>query len=102
MIHGKNQAEIAKRNFELTFQKKRDPIDIRSLEYICKKNEIKLIHLMKDVKLCKSYSEANRLIKQKAVSINKEKITNQEYKLKTGSDLVLQVGKRKFLRVVIR
>jgi len=46
----------------------------------------------------KSKSEANRLIKQGAVSIDGKKISSNIAKVKSGS--IIQVGKRRFAKVI--
>jgi len=50
--------------------------------------------------ISESTSEARRLIKQGAVSVNGVKIADIESKLKGDREYILRVGKRKFVRVV--
>ena len=51
--------------------------------------------------MVKSTSEARREIKAGAVRIDGEKISDENFKLKSGI-YVLQIGKRKFLRVNVK
>ena len=53
---------------------------------------------MKQEGLVASTSEARRLIKQGAVSIDGEKVSSDESPL--GDGQVIKVGKRRYLRVV--
>jgi tyrosyl-tRNA synthetase len=51
--------------------------------------------------LCPSISEAVRMIEQGGVRVNGEKVSDKALKLAAGEANVLQVGKRKFARVVL-
>jgi len=58
----------------------------------------KLTEILVKTKLCKSASEVKRLIKQNAISINNEKISDILYEVSKES--TIKVGKRRFLKVV--
>jgi tyrosyl-tRNA synthetase len=47
-----------------------------------------------------SNGEARRMISQGGVRINKEKVDDIHLTLDPGEELVIKVGKRKFLRIV--
>jgi tyrosyl-tRNA synthetase len=49
-----------------------------------------------------STSEAMRLIKQGGVKINSEKVLDEKFEVKKGSEAIYQVGKRKFLKINIK
>jgi tyrosyl-tRNA synthetase len=49
--------------------------------------------------MTKSKSEARRMIKQAAVRIDNEKILDMELIVHPGKEVIIKVGKRKFLRV---
>jgi tyrosyl-tRNA synthetase len=49
-----------------------------------------------------STSEAMRLIKQGGVKINSEKVSDIKLEIKKGSESIYQVGKRKFLKIIIK
>lgn len=52
--------------------------------------------------MCQSSSEARRMIKQGAVSIDGERVTDMELRLrKNDQPVVLKVGKRKFVGVIV-
>jgi tyrosyl-tRNA synthetase len=48
-----------------------------------------------------STSQARRDIKQGAIKVNQEKISDEKLNLTTG-EYILQVGKRKFAKVIIK
>ena len=60
----------------------------------------KIANLLKDSNLVSSTSEAFRMIKQGAVKMDGEKITNKDLEPIVGTS-IYQVGKRKFARVTI-
>jgi len=49
--------------------------------------------------LVSSNGEARRMISQGGVSINKEKVEDIHLSLEPGVEMVIKVGKRKFLRI---
>ena len=57
--------------------------------------------LLKQVNLVKSNSEAFRMIKQGAVRVDGEKISDRGLILKAGEFHIYQVGKRKFARIML-
>ena len=47
-----------------------------------------------------SNGEARRMISQGAVKINKEKVDDIHTMIEEGNEIVIKVGKRKFLKVI--
>ena len=82
------------------FTKKEPPKDMP--EYKMDKEKEWLCQVMKDNNLVQSTSEAQRLIKQDAVSINGEKVNDVNYKvdMEDKREVILKVGKRRFLRIM--
>ena len=60
---------------------------------------ISIAVLLKQAQLCSSTSEAMRMVKQGAVKINGERISDSKLVVTENEALVLQVGKRKFARI---
>ena len=60
-----------------------------------------LTQILKRVGLTSSTSEAMRMIDQGGVRLNGEKVSDKQLTLGTGERFVVQVGKRKFARVVL-
>jgi tyrosyl-tRNA synthetase len=57
--------------------------------------------VMKEVGLAASASEARRLIQQGAVAVDRQRVTDPNFTLAPGRGYLVQVGKRRFRRVVI-
>ena len=99
MIHGSELAERAQKSFENTFKKGEVPSDIM---------EIKSAHgtLLRDIlinsKVVVSNAEWRRLIEGNAVSViaTNETITDQF--IKVEKDMVLRIGKKRFVSITIQ
>jgi tyrosyl-tRNA synthetase len=61
---------------------------------------IALVKLLTESKLVGSGNEARRQIDQGAVSVNGERIHDEKTILAVEGELVIKVGKRRFLKVV--
>jgi tyrosyl-tRNA synthetase len=57
--------------------------------------------VLKEAGLVQSTSEARRMIQQGAVEIDRQKVTSLDQTLATGQGYLVQVGKRRFKRVVL-
>jgi tyrosyl-tRNA synthetase len=88
--------------FLLRFQKGSLPTDIKELVINIEQDTIPLTNLLKNTKMTSSTSEAMRLIKQGGVKINSEKVLDEKFEVKKGSEAIYQVGKRKFLKINIK
>ena len=58
--------------------------------------------LLKHANLTASTSEALRMIDQGAVRVDGEKVGSRDARLEAGQSYVIQVGKRKFARVLVK
>jgi len=96
-FHDKDQAQKAQQNFIDRFAKNQIPDEMDEFSF---SKGIKVANLLKDTNLVGSTSEAFRMIKQGAVKIDGEKLTDKDLAPDEGT-LVFQVGKRKFARVTI-
>jgi len=100
-FHDESAAVKALENFEARFQRGAMPDEMEELELKIDGVGYGIANLLKDAGLTESTSEANRMIKQGAVRIDGEKVSDQKLEILVGSKHVYQVGKRKFARVVI-
>jgi len=98
--HNKELAEKAKDRFIKLFRQKDIPDDILSVEIKDEGEGVWIPKIMKEYGLVKSTSEAIRLIKQGAVRLNNEQISDSQTKIKKG-EYILKVGKRRFIKVDI-
>jgi tyrosyl-tRNA synthetase len=91
-------------NFIARFQQREMPKDISEIELAGNGKGIglPLPRLLKDSGLAASTSEAMRLIKQGGVRIDGEKAEDTALEIRPGQAHVIQVGKRKFMRVRVR
>ena len=101
-FHGQKDAEEALRDFETRFKHGALPDNIAEQTISIQDKEIPLAQLLKLAGLTASTSESLRMIDQGAVKLNEQKVTDKSFKLAQGETVVLQVGKRKFARVVIQ
>lgn len=76
------------------------PKDIK--EYRCKSDEL-IVNVMFNSGLLKSKGEARRMIKQGAVRLDGQLVSdiNFEIKFKIKGEVILKIGKRRFLKVLI-
>ena len=97
-FHSKEDAENAKNTFLDRFQKGAKPKDIEKFS-ISLDDDIAIGNLLKESGLVQSTSEAMRLVKQGAVKINDEKIDDPKLSIEKNQELLVQVGKRRFLKI---
>ena len=99
-FHSETDALEAEDDFNRRFVKKEIPDEIE--ETSLAETNWKLSKLLVETNLAASAAEARRLIEQGGVKINHEKATNANAEIElTNEGLLIQVGKRKFLRVRI-
>ena len=99
-FHNEEKAKEAEKHFKKMFEKKDIPDDIKTIEKGIDE-EIWICHLLKEIGFTKSSSEARRMIKSKAVSIDGNKIEDENLKLNKG-EYIIKVGKRKIGKVVLK
>jgi tyrosyl-tRNA synthetase len=89
----------AEEDFIHQFKQKEIPDDI-PLVNICCEEPVWICRLLTETGLVSSNGEARRLIKQGAVRLSGEKVTNADQEIDPEGEVVLQAGKRRFARVV--
>lgn len=95
--HGANAARRAQESFVSQFSKKELPSNIS--EQKIKPGTYFLVDLLVQLKLTTSKSEARRLIAQGGVKINQAKATEKPLIIGKKNNLIIQVGKRKFVKI---
>ena len=96
LYHDENKAIEAENHFNKVTVSKGVPDDID--DYQLKEDDL-LVNIIADSGLLNSKSEARRMIKQSAVKIDGETVTDIHHKITTSDSFILKVGKRKFLKV---
>ncbi len=100
-FHDKNAAENALKDFEARFKQGAIPEDIQAVELATENDHYAIANLLKDAGLTVSTSEAIRMIKQGALKIDGEKISDTKLQIPVNTEHVYQLGKRKFARVLV-
>lgn len=97
IYHDKEKATLAENNFNQTFSKGGTPDDIQEVKV---NNGTLLADVLLENKLVESKSEFKRLIKESAVGVDGEKISEIDFKIE--KTVVVKVGKRRFVKVAVR
>ncbi len=100
-FHDAVAAKKALENFEARFQRGAMPDEIDEVVLSAVDGGLAIANLLKEAGLTKSTSDSMRMIKQGAVKIEGEKVSDPKLIIEVGTQQVYQVGKRKFARVEI-
>jgi tyrosyl-tRNA synthetase len=95
--HSQKAALEAEKEFNRVFKEKEKPSQMSTFKLTAKKYSI--LDLLTQTKLAPSKSEAKRLIEQGGVKIDKQVIKNWQKEIAVKDGLIIQVGKRKFIRL---
>ena len=98
-FYGSDTAEKAAEIFEQVFKHHGLPEDIPELHLNKQDGEVWLPKLLVKAGLTESTSEARRMIKQQAVSLDGEKVQDMEYKVQPSAEIMVKVGKRRFAKI---
>ncbi len=99
-FHGQEAAHKAEENFERVFRHHGLPENIPEKFLPAEGDAIWLPKLLVDTGLVPSTSEGRRMFKQGGVTINGERVTDVDCTVIPQKDLLLKVGKRRFLKVI--
>lgn len=95
--HSENEAKEAAIQFDRVFKEKGVPDEIETVSL--KEKEMNIMDLLKDTGLVASKMEARRLISQGGVRINSEKVSDEQFVVRLEKEVLIQCGKRRFLKV---
>lgn len=98
LYHDKKSAEQAEKEFIEIFANKGLPEDIPTQKF--SKNKMNIVELLAESKLVSSKGEARRLIEGGGVRVDGNKVATHEAEIDLTTEKLLQVGKRKFLRML--
>ena len=99
-FHDEAAAEQALQDFIQRFQKNAIPDDMPEVTLPLGGGWM-IANLLKEAALVNTTSEAMRMIKQGAVKINGDKVSDTKLAIEQTGEAVYQVGKRKFARVTL-
>ena len=97
LYHGEEAALEAEEEFKRVFQQRAMPTDIPEYAMDAPTEPIFVPQFCTDAGLTASNGEARRSIKAGAFKVNGEKYTEENLKLEDG--MIVQVGKRKFVKI---
>lgn len=100
MYHSQNAADEAEAEFDRIFIKKEIPDDIKEFKLSKEKSSISILDLILEVDFAPSKGEARRLVTQGGVTINNEKVTDLNTEISLDKEIILKVGKRKFIKII--
>ena len=100
-FHGAGTGQQARAGFEAQFAKKEIPDDVPELALACEDGALWIIKALSQAGLTASNGEGMRMLKQNALSIDGEKITDKNLQLKPGGPYLIKLGKRKFLNLMV-
>ncbi|MCH9699081.1 MAG: tyrosine--tRNA ligase [Gammaproteobacteria bacterium] len=98
-FHDKHAAEQALAAFEARFKRGELPDDLQVKEIQTPEDGYPIANLLKDAGLTQSTSESLRMLKQGAVKIDSEKVSDTKHRLQAGTEHVYQVGKRRIAKI---
>ena len=91
----------SKENFINRFQKGNISQDLEEVVVTIESESELLTRILKESNLLKSTSEALRLIKQSAIKVNDEKVSDTKFILKKGTSNLVLVGKKKAAKIIV-
>ena len=101
-FHDQAAAEQCLSDWQQLFQKGAIPDDIEEQTLSVPAEGIGIVALLKASGLVSSNSEANRKLPERAVKIDGEVVEDRERVFSAPAEFVLQLGKRRFVRVILK
>ncbi|MEH7384899.1 tyrosine--tRNA ligase [Bacillus sp. JJ1521] len=98
MYHGEEAAQQAEDHFKTVFQKGVIPEDIPEVKW-SGESSVSIIDLLFQLDLQKSKGEARKMIQNGGVKLNGDKIEDIHLEVEITDDMIVQVGKRKFVKI---
>jgi tyrosyl-tRNA synthetase len=102
LYHDQQSARAAEEEFDKIFVAKEVPENIEDFTVQTGNERISIIELLTTTRMASSNSDARRLIQQGGVSIDGEKVTDVNLIVKLEKEIILKVGKRRFLKILNR
>jgi len=97
--HGAKAAAAAAEEFDRVFSQRNTPSDMPTISIAA--GPVGIVDLIVQADFAASNGEARRLVKQNAVSIDGEKISDIDAQVTPADGQVLRVGKRRFGKIVV-
>lgn len=100
-FHGPVAAQAAEESFVRRFRDNQIPDEISSFKLSSQEGKILLCKALAESGLVSSNSEGRRAVQQGGVKVNSEKISDVNFALQAGAEYIVQVGKRKFAKLLV-
>lgn len=100
LYYSTEAGQEAEEAFDRLFIKKEIPDDIPEMQIALPAEGLNIIELLSLAQLVPTKSEARRLVQQGGVTVNGEKISDVTATVTPQPELIVKVGKRKFLKII--
>jgi tyrosyl-tRNA synthetase len=101
--HGPEAADGAEAHFNRLFVEKDRPDEIETAETIGGEEGAWIVKVLADTGLCSSSSDARRMIKQGAVRVDGDRVSDVESRLESRDEpYTIRVGKRRFVELTVK
>jgi tyrosyl-tRNA synthetase len=100
-FHGAGAGEVAEENFVRRFKENEIPDEMPQVSYCLADGNVLLAKAMTEAGLTKSNGEGRRSIDGGGVKLNGEKVSDTNLELSAAGEYIVQIGKRRFARIVV-
>jgi len=100
-FHGHGAGDAAEENFVKRFKENEVPEEMPQVSYQLTDGAVLLAKAMTEAGLTKSNGEGRRNIDGGGVRLNGEKVSDTSLELSIAGEYIVQIGKRRFARIVI-
>ena len=100
-FHSQPAARQAEENFVKRFRDNEIPDEMPQVCHELKNGTLLLARAMTEAGLTKSNGEGRRSIDQGGVKLNGEKVSNANLELDAAGEYIVQIGRRRFARIVV-
>ena len=100
-FHGMGSGEAARAGFIAQFSQGALPDHIEEISLAAPASGLPLLKALKEAGLVSSNTEAGRMLDQKAVRVDQQRVEDRSLVLPCGHTYLLQVGSRRFARVTV-
>jgi tyrosyl-tRNA synthetase len=100
-FHGAGAGDVAEENFVKRFKENEIPEDMPQVNFTLSEGAVLLVRGITEAGLTKSNGEGRRAIDQGGVKLNGEKVSDTNLELAAVGEYIVQIGKRRFARIVV-
>jgi tyrosyl-tRNA synthetase len=100
-FHGAGAGEAAEENFVKRFKENEIPGEMSQVSYSLAAGSVLLAKAMTEAGLTKSNGEGRRAIDGGGVKLNAEKVSDTNLELTVAGEYIVQIGRRRFARIVV-